>query len=283
MKASVWQRLLERFRPDIAEASGKSFSGGSTDGDFRRLDGDAFRACPSDSIDYAVMERLSGDSAVEGTPALVLPLDVGWSDVGAWSALWEVRERDEAGNVLDGDAFVHNARDNLLVAHHRMVAVVGVNGLIVVETPDAVLVANKDSSQDVKAVTQFLQREQRSEHRHHQRMHRPWGDVESIDTGERYQVKRLTVKPGESLSLQMHQHRAEHWIVVSGTARVTNGDKIFLLAENQSTYIPVGAKHRLQNPGSIPLEIIEVRSGSYLKEDDIVRFEDVYNRAEGET
>ncbi len=283
MRASVWQRLLSRFRPDIAEACGKAFDGSSKDGDFLRLDGVAFHTCPSDSIDYAVMERLSGDSAEEGTPALVVPLSVGWSDVGAWSALWDVREQDEAGNVLDGDTYVHDSRDNLLMARHRMVAAVGVNNLIVVETPDAVLVANKNAAQEVKAVTQFLQREQRTEHRHHQRMHRPWGDFESIDVGDRYQVKRLTVKPGESLSLQMHHHRAEHWIVVSGTARVTNGDEAFLLSENQSTYIPVGATHRLENPGAIPLEIIEVQSGSYLGEDDIVRFEDVYNRAEGET
>ncbi|MCG6861376.1 MAG: mannose-1-phosphate guanylyltransferase/mannose-6-phosphate isomerase [Chromatiaceae bacterium] len=282
MKASVWQRLLERFRPDIAEASGKSYRGGSPDGDFLRLDSSAFHACPSDSIDYAVMERLAGDSMDEDTSALVLPLDVGWSDVGAWSALWEVSAQDDAGNVLDGDTFVHNARNNLLVAHHRMVAAVGVNNLIIVETPDAVLVADKESAQDVKAVTQYLQREQRSEHRHHQRMHRPWGNFDSIGFGERYQVKRLTVNPGESQSLQMHHHRAEHWIVVSGTARVTNGDEVFLLTENQSTYIPVGATHRLENPGAIPLEIIEVRSGSYLGEGDIVRFEDAYNRLDGE-
>jgi mannose-1-phosphate guanylyltransferase/mannose-6-phosphate isomerase len=278
MKASVWQRLLQRFRPDIVEASGKAFSGGSKDGGFLRLDADAFHSCPSDSIDYAVMERLSGSVEDEGTKALVLPLNVGWSDVGAWSALWDVREQDDAGNVLDGDAFVHDASDNLLMAHHRMVAAVGVDNLIVVETPDAVLVAKKSSAQDVKAVTQFLQREQRSEHRHHQRMHRPWGGFESIHVGDRYQVKRLTVNPGESLSLQMHHHRAEHWIVVSGTARVTNGDEVFLLTENESTYIPAGAKHRLENPGLIPLEIIEVRSGRYLGEDDIVRFEDRYNR-----
>lgn len=283
MRASVWQRLIERFRPDIAEASGKAITRGFKDGDFLRLDGGAFHACPSDSIDYAVMERLSGDAADEGTPALVLPLSVGWSDVGAWSALWDVREQDDAGNVLDGDVFVHCASNNLIMAHHRMVAAVGVENLIVVETPDAVLVAKKGSAQDVKSVTQFLQREQRTEHRHHQRMHRPWGDFESIDFGQRYQVKRLTVRPGESLSLQMHHHRAEHWIVVTGTARVTNGDEVFLLSENQSTYIPVGATHRLENPGAIPLEIIEVRSGSYLGEDDIVRFEDAYNRAEGET
>lgn len=282
MKAAVWQRLLARFRPDIAEASEKAYVGGSTDGDFRRLDQDAFHACPSDSIDYAVMERLSAEASEKDASALVLPLDVGWSDLGAWSALWEVSERDDAGNVLDGDAFVHDARDNLLVAQHRMVAAVGVHDLIVVETPDAVLVADKDSAQDVKAVTQFLKREQRSEHRHHQRMHRPWGNFDSIGFGERYQVKRLTVNPGESQSLQMHHHRAEHWIVVSGTARVTNGDKVFLLTENLSTYIPVGTTHRLENPGTIPLEIIEVRTGSYLGEDDIQRFEDAYNRAEGE-
>jgi len=282
MKASVWQRLLKRFRPDIATACGKAISGGSKDGTFLRLDTGAFHACPSDSIDYAVMERLSGDSAEERIPALVLPLNVGWSDVGAWSALWDVRAHDDSGNVLDGDTFVHNARNNLLIAQQRMVAAVGVDDLIVVETPDAVLVATKGAAQDVKAVTQYLQREQRSEYRHHQRMHRPWGDFESIDFGERYQVKRLTVKPGESLSLQMHHHRAEHWIVVSGTARVTNGGEVFLLSENQSTYIPLGVTHRLENPGSIPLEIIEVRSGTYLGEDDIVRFEDAYNRAEGE-
>jgi mannose-1-phosphate guanylyltransferase/mannose-6-phosphate isomerase len=282
MKASVWQRLLERFRPDIFEASGRSYDGRSTDGDFLRLDGDAFHACPSDSIDYAVMERLAGSPSGEDVPALVLPLNVGWSDVGAWSALWEVSTQDEAGNVLEGDAFVHDAHDNLLVAQHRMVAAVGVSNLIVVETPDAVLVADKKSAQDVKVVTQFLQREQRSEHRHHQRMHRPWGNFDSIGFGDRYQVKRLTVNPGESQSLQMHHHRAEHWIVVSGTARVTNGDEVFLLTENQSTHIPVGAVHRLENPGTIPLEIIEVRSGSYLGEDDIVRFEDRYNRSGGE-
>jgi mannose-1-phosphate guanylyltransferase/mannose-6-phosphate isomerase len=227
------------------------------------------------------MERLSADAldASADLPlALVLPLSVGWSDVGAWSALWEVREQDAAGNVLEGDAFVHDAANNLVLAQHRMVAAVGVNDCIIVETPDAVLVADKDRAQDVKAVTQFLKAAQRSEHRHHQRVHRPWGAFESIDAGARYQVKRLTVNPGESLSLQMHHHRAEHWIVVSGTARVTCDDKTFLLAENQSTYIPVGATHRLENPGKVALEIIEVQSGGYLGEDDIVRFEDVYNR-----
>jgi len=278
LKASVWLGLIERFRADIARAVVAAFDGARDDGDFRRLDVDRFAACPSDSIDYAVMEPLAGDSSAEGPPAVVVPLDVGWSDVGAWSALWEVREQDAAGNVLDGDAFVHDARDNLLIARHRMLAAIGVENLIVVETPDAVLVATKERAQDVKAVTQFLQREQRNEYRHHQRVHRPWGSYESIGQGPRYQVKRLIVKPGESLSLQMHHHRAEHWIVVSGTARVTCDERSFLLTENQSTYIPVGSSHRLENPGTIVLELIEVQSGTYLGEDDIVRFEDRYNR-----
>jgi mannose-1-phosphate guanylyltransferase/mannose-6-phosphate isomerase len=282
LRASVWLTLIGRFRGDILDAVQAAIADGSGDGDFVRLNAERFRACPSDSIDYAVMERLSGDAAVDEHPALVLPLDVGWSDVGAWSALWDVREQDEAGNVLDGDAFVHDSSNNLIIAQQRMVAAVGVDDLIIVETPDAVLVARKDRAQDVKAVTNFLREAQRDEHRHHQRVHRPWGAFESIGQGERWQVKRLTVNPGESLSLQMHHHRAEHWIVVSGTARVTCDDKQFLLAENQSTYIPVGAQHRLDNPGMIPLEIIEVQSGSYLGEDDIVRFQDIYNRDNSE-
>lgn len=282
LRASVWLALIERFRPDIAQAVTQTFEHATSDGEFLRLDGELFGACPSDSIDYAVMEPLARAArSGEGSDlprAVVIPLNVGWSDVGAWSALWEVREQDASGNVLDGDAFVHNAHDNLLVAKHRMLAAIGVDNLIVVETPDAVLVATKEAAQDVKAVTQFLQRQQREEYIHHQRVHRPWGAYESIGQGSRYQVKRLTVKPGESLSLQMHHHRAEHWIVVSGTARVTCDDKSFLLTENQSTYIPVGVTHRLENPGRIPLELIEVQSGSYLGEDDIVRFEDRYNR-----
>lgn len=281
LRASVWLGLIERFRPDIARATAQTIENSRQDGEFLRLDAETFSACPSDSIDYAVMEPLAR-SVQEGDQALprplVMPLDVGWSDVGAWSALWEVREQDASGNVLDGDAFVHHARDNLLIAKHRMVAAIGVKDLIVVETADAVLVASKDAAQDVKAVTQFLQSQQREEYIQHQCVHRPWGEYESIRRGTRYQVKRLTVKPGESLSLQMHHHRAEHWIVVSGTARVTRGDETFLLTENQSTYIPVGVRHRLENPGRIPLEIIEVQSGSYLGEDDILRFEDRYNR-----
>ena len=283
LRASLWLGLIERFRPDIAQAVANAFEAATHDGDFLRLDADHFGACPGDSIDYAVMEPLARDTGGAGPPAVVVPLDVGWSDVGAWSALWEVRDQDAAGNVLDGDAFVHDARNNLLIAHHRMLAAVGVEDLIVVETQDAVLVVSKEHAQDVKAVTQFLQHEQRNEFRHHQRVHRPWGSYEAIGQGPRYQVKRLIVKPGESLSLQMHHHRAEHWIVVSGTARVTCDDKAFLITENQSTYIPVGSSHRLENPGTIMLELIEVQSGGYLGEDDIVRFEDRYNRGAKET
>ncbi len=283
LRASVWLGLIERFRTDIAQAVARAIETARQDGEFLRLDTEIFSACPPDSIDYAVMEPLARlaqqeEERVNLPPPLVMPLEVGWSDVGAWSALWEVREQDESGNVLDGDAFVHHAQDNLLIAKHRMVAAIGVKDLIVVETADAVLVASKDAAQEVKAVTQFLQSQQREEHIQHQCVHRPWGEYESIRRGTRYQVKRLTVKPGESLSLQMHHHRAEHWIIVSGTARVTRGDETFLLTENQSTYIPVGVKHRLENPGRIPLELIEVQSGSYLGEDDILRFEDRYNR-----
>lgn len=280
MRASVWLTLIRRFRPEIARACEEALEPGRRDdGEFRRLDAVAFKACPSDSIDYAVMERLSQAETVPEHPAIVLPLDAGWSDVGAWSALWEVRPQDGDGNVRDGDVFAQDTHKSLLIAQSRLLAAVGVNNLIIVETPDAVLVVDRERAQDVKAVTQFLSEAKRNEHRHHQRVHRPWGAFESITTGGRYQVKRLTVKPGEALSSQMHHHRAEHWVVVSGTAKVTCDDKTFLLTENHSTYIPVGATHRLENPGTIPLEIIEVQSGSYLGEDDIVRFDDRYDRS----
>ena len=277
LRASLWLQLLEQFRPDIAQVCRAAFDQGQPDGDFFRADKAAFSQCPSDSIDYAVMERLSGAPATDGQ-AVVVPLDAGWSDVGAWSALWEVSARDDRGNAMDGDVFTHQASDNLLIAQHRMLAVVGVDNLVVVETPDAVLVLDKARAQDVKEVTRFLKEAEREEHVFHSKVHRPWGNYEPIDSGSRYQVKRLTVNPGAALSLQMHHHRAEHWIVVSGTAKVTRDDETVLLTENQSTYIPVGTRHRLENPGQIPLEIIEVQSGSYLGEDDIVRFEDVYNR-----
>ncbi|MBK1642437.1 mannose-1-phosphate guanylyltransferase/mannose-6-phosphate isomerase [Chromatium okenii] len=276
LQASRWLALIAQCRDDLAQAATAAFTQATVDGDFLRLNASAFATCPSDSIDYAVMEHLTDGTLT--TPAVVIPLAVGWSDVGAWSALWEVREHDAAGNVVSGDAFVHAAHNNLVLAQQRMVAVIGVDDLIVVETPDAVLVTTKTKAQDVKAVTQFLQQQQRDEHRHHQQVHRPWGSYEAIGHGARYQVKRLVVQPGESLSLQMHHHRAEHWVVVSGTARVTCDERTFLLTENQSTYIPVGSTHRLENPGCITLELIEVQSGSYLDEDDIVRFEDRYHR-----
>ncbi len=274
LKASRWLELIERFRPDIMSACKQAFEHGQMDGDFFRADADMFRKCPSDSIDYAVMEKVSGGEGV----AVVLPLNAEWSDVGAWSSLWEVIEHDESGNVCDGDVFAYNSNNNYLLSEDRLLAAVGVDNLVVVETPDAVLVANKESTQDVKEVITYLKSQQRGECRFHNRVHRPWGTFEPIGSGERYQVKRITVNPGQVLSLQMHHHRAEHWVVVSGTAVITRGDEQILLTENESTFIPLGVKHRLENPGSIPLEIIEIQSGSYLGEDDIVRLEDVYNR-----
>jgi mannose-1-phosphate guanylyltransferase/mannose-6-phosphate isomerase len=273
--ARRWLELIERYRPEIGTAVSAAYAKGQRDMDFLRVDADAFAASASDSIDYAVMEPLSAEPG----QCLVVPLDAGWSDIGAWGALWEVLEHDESRNALHGDVLTVNSSNNLLHAHHRMLATVGVQDLIVVETSDAVLVAHKDHAQEVKQVTEQLAQRGRCEGEFHRRVHRPWGAFEGIDAGGRFQVKRLTVKPGASLSLQMHHHRAEHWIVVSGTARVTCDDKQFLLGENQSTYIPLGTRHRLENPGTIPLEIIEVQSGSYLGEDDIVRFDDVYNRA----
>ncbi|MFP5428989.1 MAG: mannose-1-phosphate guanylyltransferase/mannose-6-phosphate isomerase, partial [Gammaproteobacteria bacterium] len=224
-----------------------------------------------DSIDYAVMEKTAD--------AVMVPLNAGWSDVGSWSALWEVSTKDGDGNVFKGDVLGQATRNTFVHADSRMVATVGVEDLVVVETPDAVLVAHKDKVQDVKKIVERLKAEGRSEHISHREVHRPWGMYDSIDNGHRYQVKRITVKPGAKLSVQMHHHRAEHWIVVSGTAKVTNGDKTYLVTENQSTYIPIGQVHALENPGVIPLELIEVQSGSYLGEDDIVRFEDKYGRA----
>jgi len=275
LRAGRWLDLIGRMHPDMAQAVRKAYEGGQRDLDFYRVDADAFAASPSDSIDYAVMEPLSKEPG----ECLVVPLDAGWSDIGAWAALWAVSKQDDAGNACHGDVLVHEAHDNLLHAHHRIVAAVGVDHLVVVETPDAVLVAHKDHAEDVKRITEQLDAQGRCESEFHRRVHRPWGSFEGVDVGERFQVKRLTVNPGATLSLQMHHHRAEHWIVVSGTARVTCDDKTFLLTENQSTYIPIGTRHRLENPGAIPLEIIEVQSGTYLGEDDIVRFEDVYNRA----
>jgi len=270
MTAARWLEEIRRFRPDIADACMAAWQGGKRDMDFFRLDKEVFGRCPSDSIDYAVMEKTDN--------AVVIPLDAGWSDIGAWSSLWEVSQRDADGNVLQGDVMALHSHNTLLIAQHRFVAAVGLEDVIVVETADAVLVAHKDQAQDVKVIVSRLKDARRSEHVSHRKVYRPWGCYEGVDAGQRFQVKRITVNPGAALSLQMHHHRAEHWIVVTGTARVTRGDEVFLLTENQSTYIPLGTKHRLENPGAMPLEMIEVQSGGYLGEDDIVRFEDKYNR-----
>lgn len=278
MRASVLIEQMQKYRPDIAAACADALSGARRDGDFLRVDAAKFRACPSDSIDYAVMEKLTREEST--VRAEVLPLDVGWSDLGSWSAFSEVRPSDDKGNVTVGDVFQKDTENSLLYAQNRFLAAVGIKDLVVIETKDAVLVVHKDKAQDVKAITDYLRLSSRQEHVFHAKVHRPWGDYEGVDHGGRYQVKRLTVKPGAKLSLQRHHHRAEHWIVVKGTARVTRGEDTILLTENESTYIPVGVDHRLENPGVIPLEIIEVQSGSYLGEDDIVRFEDQYHRLE---
>jgi len=277
MRASVWLGEIQRRRPDILEACSKAWVAGGNDFDFYRVAETAFADCPSDSIDYAVMEKAT--QADSSTPVAVIPLDAGWSDVGAWSSLWEVSPQDEEGNVIRGDVYTQATCDTLLISEHRFVAGIGLRDLIVVETADAVMVAHKDHAQDVKKIVGRLKAENRVESQVHRRVYRPWGSYEGVDAGDRFQVKRLVVNPGSALSSQMHHHRAEHWIVVKGTARVTRGDDVFLLAENESTYIPIGTKHRLENPGAIPLEMIEVQSGAYLGEDDIVRFDDVYGRA----
>lgn len=270
LRAARWLEEIGKHRPEILAACQTAMAGSARDSDFVRVDKAAFLSSPADSIDYAVMENTD--------KAAVVPMNTAWSDVGSWSSIWEVSEQDGQGNVARGDVLTHDTTNSLFMAEGRCLAVVGLDNVIVVETSDAVLVADKNKCQDVKAIVSQLKEGDREEYRFHSRVYRPWGDYEGIDEGGRYQVKRLTVKPGAKLSLQMHHHRAEHWIVVSGTARVTRGDEVFMLSENESTYIPLGTTHRLENPGTIPLEIIEVQSGSYLGEDDIVRFEDVYNR-----
>jgi mannose-1-phosphate guanylyltransferase/mannose-6-phosphate isomerase len=276
VRASVWIDAIGNFRRDILAACERAHRGGRRDGAFLRVDPAAFAACPADSIDYAVMERITRNPAAP--EAVVVRLDAGWSDVGAWDALWAIGKKDAHGNVVHGDVSLAGTRNALVVAQHRMVACVGVQDVVVVETPDAVLVARKDEAQAVGALVSALKAEGRPETLAHRKVHRPWGTYDSIESGERFQVKRIVVEPGAALSLQMHYHRAEHWIVVRGTARVTRGEETFLLTENESTYIPPGTRHRLENPGKLPLELIEVQSGSYLGEDDIVRFEDAYGR-----
>jgi len=269
-KAARYLAELAAFAPDILEASRAAFAAAKTDLDFVRIDKTEFEKCRSESIDYAVMEKTRD--------AVVLPLDAGWSDVGSWSSLFDALPADEEGNVLQGDVMVYDTHDCYVHSTSRLVAAVGMDDHIIVETKDAILVAPKERVQDVKELVAMIKKSGRSESALHREVFRPWGSYDSIDNGERFQVKRLSVKPGGVLSLQMHHHRAEHWIVVEGTARITCNDKTFLLSENESTYIPIGATHRIENPGKVPLHIVEVQSGSYLGEDDIVRYEDNYGR-----
>jgi mannose-1-phosphate guanylyltransferase/mannose-6-phosphate isomerase len=262
---------LELLSPEMYKQAKASFDEAKCDMDFVRLDVDAFEQCPDDSIDYAVMEKTS--------KGVVVPLSCGWNDVGAWSSLWDVNDKNEQGNVAIGDVIAHQTNNSYIHSSSRLVTTLGVDNLVVVETADALLVAAKDKVQDVKSIVNALKAAQRSETHAHSKVYRPWGSYESLVVTERFQVKRIIVSPGEQLSLQLHHHRAEHWIVVSGTAEVTCGETISMLSEDQSTYIPLGTKHRLANPGVIPLELIEVQTGSYLGEDDIVRFDDIYGRA----
>lgn len=278
MSARVWLRVLEILEPVMAQVCRAAYSSGPLDGNFHRVNRAIFATCPSNSIDYAVMEPITCQENAPEAEAIVIPLNAGWSDVGAWPSLWEISPQDKAGNVIRGDVLSLDSHNSLVLAEHRLVATVGINDMVVIETSDAVLVANKSHAQDVKEVVTRLKQSNRSERIDHRRVYRPWGSYEGIDRGERFQVKRIIVNPEAKLSLQMHHHRAEHWVVVKGTARVTQGDEVFFLTENQSTYIPLGITHRLENPGKLPLEIIEVQSGSYLGEDDIVRFEDSYGR-----
>ena len=269
-RASRYLAELEQFAPKMLAQCRAALAGAKLDRDFLRLDRAAFEGCPADSIDYAVMEKTAD--------AVVLPIDVGWSDVGSWSALWQLAEQDGDGNAHRGDVIALDCTDTLAWGERRLIALIGLRDLVVVDTDDALLIAHRDRVQDVKEIVARLKRDDRSQARLHRKVYRPWGSYDSVDAAEGFQVKRITVKPGASLSLQMHHHRAEHWIVVNGTARVTCDERVFDLHENESAHIPLGAKHRLQNLGSTPLEIIEVQSGDYLGEDDIVRFEDIYGR-----
>jgi mannose-1-phosphate guanylyltransferase len=283
IRADRYLEELKNCRADIYDACVKSMANTQQDLDFVRIDKAAFEACPDESVDYAVMEPLATKGEV-----VVAPLDAGWNDVGSWSALWEIADKDAQGNVVAGqdkEHFILQGSTNCYAygssseGNKKLITTLGVDNLVIVDTPDALLVANKDKVQDIKKIVAQIKASGRTQHHQHRKVYRPWGIYDSIDNGERYQVKRITVKPGAKLSVQMHHHRAEHWIVVSGTAKVTNGDKTFLVTENESTYIPIGQVHALENPGVLPLEMIEVQSGSYLGEDDIVRFEDKYGRA----
>lgn len=277
MRASVWLSAIGYCRTDILTACQTAWNQNSIDGGFLRPEKTAFVQCPADSIDYAVMEKIA--TGTDSLPiGLVTPLSAGWSDVGAWESLWQVLPKDNKGNVSQGDVLLHNCHNSLVMSENRLVACIGMKDVVVVETPDAILVAHKNKTQDVKIIVDKLKQEKRTEGQLHRKIFRPWGWYDCVDVGKRFQVKRIAVKPGASLSLQMHRHRAEHWVVVSGSAQVTCGDSKYLVSENESTFIPLGTRHRLENPGTELLEIIEVQSGSYLGEDDIVRFEDAYGR-----
>lgn len=276
LKASVWLKALAHFRPDILETVQQAWQARRVDAQFTRPDPSLFAAVAAESVDYAVMEHCPGSEF----SIKMVPLEAGWNDLGAWDAVWQALPKDAYGNASVGDVITADSSNNLTHATSRLVALVGVKDIVVVETPDAILVAAKDRCQDVKHIVTTLDRQQRDERSLHRKVHRPWGWYDNIDEGERFKVKRIQVKPQASLSLQKHHHRAEHWVVVRGTAEITNGDKVIILTENQSTYIPLGTVHRLANPGTIPLEIVEVQSGSYLGEDDIVRLEDKYDRGD---
>ncbi|MBV6750865.1 mannose-1-phosphate guanylyltransferase/mannose-6-phosphate isomerase [Pseudomonas chlororaphis] len=270
-RASSFLKELKFFQPEIFDICREALSEGEEDLHFTRINAKIFSACPDLSVDYAVMEKTAN--------SVVVPMGAGWSDIGSWSALWDVGSKNEDGNILKGDVLVHDTRNTYVHSESRLVTAVGVNDLVIVETKDSILIAHKDSVQDVKVIVDKLKSKNRSEFLCHREVYRPWGSYDSIDKGNRYQVKRISVRPGAKLSVQMHHHRAEHWVVVSGTAKVTNGKESYLVTENQSTYIPIGQVHALENPGKLPLELIEVQSGSYLGEDDIVRFEDRYGRS----
>ena len=276
-KASQYLAALEQYSPDIYHACQQAMELTKTDLDFIRVDKSSFKNCPDDSIDYALMEPLC--AADSDKKVVVVPMNCQWSDVGSWSALWDIEQKDEDNNALVGDVIAIDTSNSYVNAQHKLVATIGLDDIVVVETKDAILVSKKSDVQKVKQIVEQLKEEQRIECSSHCEVYRPWGKYEAIDKGEGFLVKRISVKPGAKLSLQMHHHRAEHWVVVSGTAKVINGDKEFILTENQSTYIPIGVTHSLENPGKVPLELIEVQSGAYLSEDDIVRFEDRYGRA----
>lgn len=269
-RAKRYIQELEKFRPDILDACKAAMKDSDSDKDFITIDKDKFSTCPDESIDYAVMEKTSN--------AVVVPLDAGWSDVGSWSALWDVSSKDELGNAVTGDTYLHDTQNCYINTDEKLVAAVGVDNLVIVSTKDAVLVVDKSKVQDVKKIVEHLKLTKRSEYRRHRETYRPWGRCDIVVNEERFNVNRITVKPGGAFSMQMHHHRAEHWIVLSGTAKVTIGDKTFLITENQSTFIPIGSVHRLENPGKIALELIEVQSGSYLGDDDIIRIKDHYGR-----